>query len=118
MSLFGIMTEEYPSKKLLNSNIPIVDIRTPPEWVETGVVENAITIMFFDEQGNYDVEGFLRELNKKVDTSKPFALICRTGSRTTVLADFLGNKLGYNVINIKGGMVYVKGMKLKIVPYK
>jgi len=112
------MTNEYPSQKILNSNNPIVDIRTPSEWVETGIVKNAITIIFFNERGGYDVNSFLDELNKKVDTTKPFALICRTGSRTKMIAAFLSKELNYDVINLKGGMVYLKGMKLPIVSYK
>lgn len=118
ISLLASMTNEYPSQKILDSKIPIVDIRTPGEWVETGIVENSITIMFWDEKGGYDVNAFLTELNKKVDTKKPFALICRTGSRTSIVADFLAKKLHYDVVNILGGIVYLKAMKLKTVPYE
>ncbi len=117
-SLFATLTTEYASQKLLDSKIPIVDIRTPPEWQETGLIQGAIPIMFFNEQGGYDINAWLKELNEKVDTTKPFALICRTGSRTTVLAPFLSEKLGYQVINIKGGMVYAKAAKLNILPFK
>ncbi len=111
------MINEYPSKKILDSNIPIVDIRTPGEWVETGLVRDAITIMFFDERGRYNIESFLSELNKKVDTKKQFALICRTGSRTKILADFLSKEIGYDVINLQGGMMYLKAKNLPIIPY-
>ncbi|MDA3908987.1 MAG: rhodanese-like domain-containing protein [Sulfurimonas sp.] len=116
-TLLASMTNEYPSQKILDSKIPIVDIRTPGEWEETGIVENSITIMFWNEQGGYDVNAFLTELNKKVDTKKPFALICRTGSRTKIVADFLAKKLHYDVVNILGGIVYLKAAKLKTVPY-
>ena len=117
-SLFATLTSEYPSLKILNSDMPIVDIRTPDEWRETGILKGAITIMFFNEQGGYDVNGFLRELNAKVDTSKPFALICRTGSRTKVIAAFLAKELHYQVTDLLGGMVFVKARNLPIVPYK
>lgn len=117
-TLLASMTNEYPSQKLLDSNIPIVDIRTPPEWKETGIVNGSITIMFFDETGGYDVQKFLNELNKKVDTTKPFALICRTGSRTIIVADFLSKQLGYDVINILGGIVFLKASNLPTVPYE
>ncbi len=119
ITVFASMTNEYPSQKIIDSKIPIVDIRTPGEWVETGIVNGAITIMFFNEKGSYDVNGFLTELNKKVDTTKPFALICRTGSRTKMVAAFLSKDLNYDVINLQGGMVYLKGTRLPvIVPYK
>lgn len=117
-SLYATLKNEYPSQQLLDSKMPIVDIRTPPEWIETGLIQGAIPIMFFNEQGGYDINAWLKELNAKVDTSKPFALICRTGSRTAVLAPFLSEKLGYQVVNILGGMVYTKAARLIINPYK
>ena len=117
-SLFGELLNQYPSLKLLSDNTPIVDIRTPGEWKETGLIKGAIPIMFWDERGTVDVNGFLKELNQKVDTTKTFAIICRTGNRTKVLAGFLSNKLHYKVINVTGGMMMVKAKNLPIVPYK
>jgi rhodanese-related sulfurtransferase len=115
---FAELYQQYPSQKLLDQKTPIVDIRTPPEWVETGLIQGAIPIMFYNEKGGYDLKGFMRELNEKVDTSKPFALICRTGSRTAVVSKYLAQTYGYDVINVVGGMVYTKALKLKIEPYK
>ena len=115
-SLLAELKHEYLSQKLIDSKIPIVDIRTPGEWKETGIVKNSIPIMFFNEAGGYDVNLFLTELNAKVDTKKPFALICRTGSRTSVISSFLSEKLGYSVINIKGGIVLAKPNHIKLVP--
>lgn len=117
LSLLAELSHEYPSQKILDSKIPIVDIRTPGEWRETGLVKDAIPIMFFDERGSYNIETFLSELNKKVDTKKPFALICRTGSRTRILGDYLSKEMGYDVINLQGGMMFLKANKLPIVPY-
>jgi rhodanese-related sulfurtransferase len=117
-TLLATMSNQYPSQKILNSKIPIVDIRTPGEWVETGIVKGAITIMFFDEKGRYNINKFLTELNAKVNTKKKFALICRTGSRTRMISEYLSKELNYNVINLQGGMMYMKRAKLPIVPYK
>lgn len=116
-SLFAELSSEYPSMKIINSKVPIVDIRTPGEWRETGLLKGAIPIMFFDERGGYNVQAFLDELNKKVDTSKPFALICRTGSRTMMLSKFLSQEMHYKVIDLKGGMMMAKGQNLPIEPY-
>ena len=118
VSLFATITNQEVSQEFLNSNIPIVDIRTPGEWKETGLLKNAIPIMLFDERGNYDLKLFLDLLNKAVDTTKPFAIICRTGSRTKVLANFLSKKMNYKIINLKSGMVYAKYIRMPIVPYK
>jgi rhodanese-related sulfurtransferase len=116
-SLFATVTNEYPSQKLLDAKIPVVDIRTPSEWRESGLLQGAIPIMFFDERGGYNVEAFLRELQSKVDVNKPFALICRTGSRTKVVSNFLSQEFGYTVIDLQGGMLYIKASKLPVVPY-
>ena len=93
------------SSALLQSNVPIVDIRTVGEWKETGIIKGAIPIEFFNEKGNYDIPAFLKALNTKVDTSKEFALICRTGSRTKMVAQFLSDELKYKVIDIEGGIM-------------
>jgi len=112
------LKHEYLSQKLIDSKIPIVDIRTPGEWKETGVVKNSIPIMFFNEQGGYDVNAFLTELNAKVDTTKEFAIICRTGSRTAVIADFLSKQLHYNVVNVKDGIIFASQRNIQLMPVK
>jgi len=118
MSLFAELTNEYVSQQLVNSKTPIVDIRTKPEWRETGLLQGAIPITFFDEKGGYDINAFLKELNEKVDTTKEFAIICHSGSRTSMLAPFLSEKLHYKVINLKGGMDYAtRGLHLKTYRY-
>jgi rhodanese-related sulfurtransferase len=111
------MLRIYPSEKILKEHIPIVDIRTPAEWRETGLLKGSIPITFFDEKGNYDVKKFLKELNERVDTSKPFALICRTGSRTSMVSAFLSKELGYTVINLAGGVTEAKRRGLPFTPY-
>lgn len=118
-SLFAEVKNEYISKELLKQNIPIVDIRTPREWRKTGLLKGAIPIMFFNTHGNYNAKKFLNELNKRIDTTKPFAIICHTGNRTSVVAPWLAKEFGYKVINLKGGMHYArKILHLKTVPYK
>ncbi|MCH9740181.1 MAG: rhodanese-like domain-containing protein [Epsilonproteobacteria bacterium] len=87
------------------TTMKIIDIRTKGEWVETGIVKDSYLLTFFDERGNYDIEDFLAKLNMIVDKNEEFALICRTGSRTGMLSNFLGHKLNYKVINLKGGLM-------------
>jgi rhodanese-related sulfurtransferase len=117
-SLLAELKHQFPSQKLIDSKMPIIDIRTPAEWRETGLLKGAIPIMFFNEQGKFNIPLFLKELNEKVDTTKEFAIICRTASRTKLVGQYLSQELNYKVINLKGGMVYVKGNRLPIVPYK
>lgn len=117
-SIHANVIDKYPSQEFLASKTPIVDIRTPGEWKETGLLKGAIPIMFFKPNGTFNVQEFLTKLNKAVDTKKTFALICRTSSRTTMVSNFLSQELGYTVVNLKGGMVYAKSKNLPIVAYK
>ncbi len=106
------------SQKFFQKKIPIIDIRTPQEWKQTGILKGAIPIMFFDSKGKYDLKKFLQELRIKVDTSKPFAIICRTGHRTSIIAPFLSEKFGYTVYNLLGGMQRAFKEHLPIEVYK
>lgn len=101
--LFAELRHVDIDQNIVKSGIKIIDIRTEPEWRETGLVENAIPITFFDEQGRYDAQAFVNELNKHVKKDREFALICRTGNRTVAVSEFL-SKQGYKVVNLKGGI--------------
>jgi rhodanese-related sulfurtransferase len=116
--LLADLKEQYIDHALVGSKTPIVDIRTPGEWKNTGLVKGSIPIMFFDEQGRYNIDAFLKELNAKVDTKKEFALICNSGNRTKIVSKFLSEKLGYKVIDLKGGVLYAIGKKIPFEPYK
>lgn len=116
-SLMADYTSQPLDLKLLNSGIKIIDIRTLAEWKETGLVKGSIPITFFDERGNYNMNAFLGELNKKLKKNERFALICHTGSRTKIVGSYLGNQMGYNVINLEGGISYAISKKLPIQPY-
>lgn len=115
--LFAEAKHIAATPELVKSGIKIIDIRTKGEWVETGIVKNAIPITFFDEKGRYDAGAFLQQINKYVTKNEEFAIICRTGNRTTVVSEFLDNQ-GYKVINLKGGVVSLKKQGYKLTPYK
>lgn len=120
--LTTIMMADYTAKpldkKLFDSKIKIIDIRTPGEWQTTGLVKGSIPIMFFDERGNYNLEAFLGELNKNIKVGERFALICATGSRTKILGSYLGQKMNYNVINLQGGIQGAIAKKIPLEAYK
>ncbi|MDF1882544.1 rhodanese-like domain-containing protein [Sulfurimonas sp. SAG-AH-194-C21] len=118
-SLFAELTNAYMTQQMLDSDLPIVDVRTVGEWKEEGLLKGAIPIEFFNIKGKYDINTFLKELNAKVDTTKPFAIICHTGSRTSMIANWMSKDLNYKVTNILGGMEFAtKGLKMKVYPYK
>ncbi len=87
------------------TNMKIIDIRTKGEWVQMGVIKDAHLITFFDERYGYDAKVFLEELNDVVKKDEKFAIICNSGSRTKLIANFLGVKNTYNVVNLTGGMM-------------
>jgi len=107
-----------PDKELLeNSDMVIVDIRTKGEWMQTGVVPGCKTITFFDERGGYDAEGFLKQMDELGGKDVEIGLICRTGARTSQVANFMAQQ-GYNVKNLVGGVMKLMSEGYKLEPYK
>lgn len=105
-TLFAEVTNTPASIEFIEANkMKIIDIRTQGEWVQMGIIKDSHLITFFDEKYGYDTEAFMNELNKVVDKDEQFAIICNTGSRTKLIANFLGNKQDYHVVNLTGGMM-------------
>jgi len=117
-TLLAEVEQILASEDFLKKDIKVIDIRTPGEWRETGIVKGAYTLMFFNEQGGYNAEEFIQKLNKIVKKDEKFALICRTGSRTSMISDFLDKKFGYKVINLQGGMMLLLREGYKPTEYK
>ncbi len=108
----------YPDKEMLeNSEMKVVDIRTPMEWQQTGIVPGSFTIMFFDQMGNYDAEAFLKEIDALGGKEAEIGLICRTGARTSQVTSFLAQQ-GYNVKNLAGGIMKLMGEGYTLDSYK
>lgn len=92
-------------KALLASGIPIIDVRTAPEWKQTGVIDGSHLMTFFDEKGRYDMETWLKQLSSVAGKEQPFILVCRSGNRTGTISKFLNEKLAYSkVYNVKNGI--------------
>ena len=118
LSLMAQYTTLPIDQKIIDSKIKIIDIRTPSEWKTTGILKGSIPIMFFNEQGGYDMDGFLNQLNKHIKKGEKFALICNSGSRTQIVGTYLGTKLGYNVVDLQGGIIGVISKKIPLEAYK
>jgi len=114
---YAEVINQYPTQALLDSKIKIIDIRTPGEWKDTGLLEGAIPITFFNERGKFDLMAFLGELRLHVQEGEEFAIICHVGSRTEILADFLSKTYNMKVVNLLGGMAYAQTIKLPIHQY-
>jgi rhodanese-related sulfurtransferase len=107
-----------PTPEMLESGVmKIIDIRTEPEWRQTGIVPGAECITFFDAYGNYDIDRFLEAYANVADKEQLVGLICRTGTRTRMVTDFLRER-GYNVVNLDGGVFYLRSIGFELAPWR
>ena len=92
--------------ELLGQGVPIVDIRTPPEWAQTGVVKGSHLLTFFDALGRHDAPGFLEAVRRIAPSDAPVIVICRSGTRTIPVSQFLADAGRYpTVYNVRGGIL-------------
>ncbi len=97
--------ENVKLQNLINEGVPIIDIRREEEWVSTGVIKNSKLLTFFDKDGNYNIKKWMKGVEKIVHLDKPFILICRTGRRTNIVANYLSKEMKYKyVYDAKGGI--------------
>ena len=91
--------------RLVKAGVPVIDIRTKPEWDETGIVPGSHLLTFFDEKGDADPAAWLARARGIAPPGTPVVLICRSGNRTEQAARFLSQKAGYaKVYNAKDGI--------------
>ena len=91
--------------KLLKSGVTVIDIRTQPEWEETGIVAGTKLLTFYDERGRADPDAWLERLNPLAKPGDPVAVICRSGNRTRSVSQLLSQQAGYaKVYNLKNGI--------------
>ena len=90
--------------KLLNKNIPIVDIRRSSEWYQTGVIQNSILLTFFDEEGNYNFDEWYEKLQLEINVSNPIILICRSGKRSKIIAKMMDKEFDIIIYNAQSGI--------------
>ena len=91
--------------KLLTSGVPMIDIRTSPEWEESGIVPGSHLLTFFDERGKADPAAWLQKAKAIAKPGDPVIVICRSGNRTKALSQFLSQQAGYvKVYNVRNGI--------------
>lgn len=78
----------------------LVDIRSPGEWVETGVAKGAIALTMHDPGFGNRITSLIRAHN-----DKSIGLICATGGRSKYIVDLLEKSGFQNVIDISEGMI-------------
>ena len=93
-------------KLYMQQGVPVVDVRTTLEWQKTGIVEGSHLIMFYDEQGKYDLKDWLAKVAKVANKNEHVILICHSGSRSKQLANYLTKVVGYErVYNVKKALI-------------
>jgi len=94
--------------QMQKQGVPVIDIRTPQEWKDRGIIKGAHKIMFFTPKGGADVPNFMFELGHLVkDKKQPFIIYCAHANRTKQLGKWLSDKLGFEkVFELKGGIEY------------
>lgn len=73
-------------------NFEILDVREPEEW-ESGHIPGAKHIPLGQLEARY----------KELDPGKETVVVCRSGNRSGMACEYL-SAMGYNVINMLGGM--------------
>lgn len=92
-------------QELMLKGVPVIDVRRQDEWQQTGVIDGAHTLTFFDKQGGYDADKWLAALDKIAPKGTPVILICASGVRSKNIAGLLDERLGYTgVHNHTNGM--------------
>ncbi len=110
----NVTLEAIPGTTLASDETTLlVDIRTPQEWMQTGVIEGALLVPY---QG---ADSFLAAVTPHLKEGQRLALICRTGNRTSRAARQIAGKLKAPVVDVAGGMVRVLGEGYKpVAPIK
>lgn len=88
----------------------IVDIRTPEEWAETGVIEGAKLVTFTDP------ESFLAAVGPELADGRDLVLVCRSGRRSGAAAEALQSLIPNRIVSQDGGMSVLIGEGYQAVP--
>ena len=90
--------------RLQEQGVPVVDIRTPEEWRDTGVIKGA-RLMTYSFSGGFDKAAWLKQVQQVAKPGEPVILICRSGRRSAAVADYLeSHPTKGKIYNASGGM--------------
>ena len=101
-----------PVSEMTDEGALLVDIRTPEEWSDTGVIEGARLIEFDFNNPNT----FLPQIAAELADGRDLFLICNSGNRTQVVADFLARQVPNRIVSVEGGIRKVMAAGYQTVP--
>ncbi|MDE0056933.1 MAG: rhodanese-like domain-containing protein [Defluviicoccus sp.] len=105
-------------QQLLANREVVVDIRTPEEWRQTGVIEGSHLITFFDADGNHDVLRWMRKLMPIAISDQPVAIVGDGRGRSASVSRYLHEKIGYwRVYDLHKGIGEWIAEKRPLKPY-
>jgi len=92
-------------EKMQSQGVPVIDIRTPMEWKQTGIIKGAHKMMFFTPNGQPDLANWFYDLGRMIkDRNQPFIIYCAHANRTKALGQGL-EQMGFtHVYELKGGI--------------
>lgn len=111
-TVFGQVTFTPVSPATVEKFEQIIDVRIPVEREEIGVMKGAHMIEF-----TKDKQKIWSEISSKIDTTKPFAIICRSGKRSTFVAELIDAQ-DLNITVLDGGMRSLVEQGYITIPYK
>jgi rhodanese-related sulfurtransferase len=92
-------------EKLQAQGLPVIDIRTAQEWKDTGIIEGAHKITFFNEQGQPLLADWFFQFGHLVkNKQEPFIIYCAHASRSKALGEGLKNMGFENVYELQDGI--------------
>ena len=74
--------------RLQAKGVSVIDVRTPEEWRDTGVIKGA-KLLTFSFAGGFDKAAWFKQEQQLVKPGEPVVLICRSGRRSKAVADYL-----------------------------
>ena len=93
-------------EQLRARGVPLVDVRTAPEWRQSGIVEGSHTMTFFDARGRADPRRWMEQLSAIAGPDDELIVICHSGRRSARVSNFLDDQMKYRkVYNVRGGIV-------------
>ncbi len=88
----AITPSELQERLDQGERLHILDVREPEEW-ESGHIKEAKHMPL----------GFIGERHKELNPEQETIVVCRSGNRSGLACELL-ESLGYNVVNMTGGM--------------
>lgn len=103
-NIVSVSAPEF-DKEIKADSVQLLDVRTPQEYAE-GHIEGAL---------NIDVrsDDFRQTAGKELSKDSTILVYCRSGRRSMDAAEIL-TRLGYKVINLKGGIIEWKADGLPV----